>query len=133
MDSIKQFIKKWLPLLEKINKDESLKERCKNYNAYIPCDENDRLLDELQFLLFLKEAYDSEIVRPDYLSFGEDMQKEIFHPSDDFINSLSELNIIRCITWHFRADHFDNGFLICSSFASGALLKYFKALDEVIS
>ena len=124
----KEFCEKWLPMLERVEQDKVLKERCRSYNAYIPSDEGDALTSELQFHMFLEEAYESGIVRSDYRTFGNEEQKTIFNPTNDFINELSTINIIRCIAWHFRADHFDNGSLIHESIAGGALYKYFKTL-----
>lgn len=123
-----EYCHKWLPTLERIISDKSLNDKCRRYNSYSPSKLEEEVVDELDYFSFLKEGYDSGIVPNDYLSFGEDKQEEIFNPSDDFINSLSTENIIRCIGWHFRCDHFDNGSLINQSLASGVLLKYFRAL-----
>ena len=123
----KEFCKKWLPLLERIINNEILKNRCKAYNAYISSKENNKLEKELEFSTFLEEGYESGIVIKNY----QEVMKEkelIYQPTDEFINSLSELEIIACIAWLFRCDHWDNGFLISEVFVNGTLLKYFQAL-----
>lgn len=125
-----QFINKWMPLLEKVEKDESLKNRCKKFNAYIPSKEGDALIEELQFSSFLEEAYDSGIVVQDYWSFTESKEELVIHPTDVFVKSLSLDNLLRCIAYHFRNDHFSNGSLVCESIADGSLLKFLKAAKE---
>lgn len=124
----KDFCRKWVSMLESIQKDPKLKMRCEKYNGYIHSEEDEKLRKQLSFDSFLEEGYDSGIVRQDYRKFGEDIQEAIFEPTDEFVEKLSEVDLIRCIAWHFRADHFDNGCLISDSLASGSLLKYFKAL-----
>ena len=123
----KEFVKKWLPLLDKVDKDASLKDRCRRYNPYISSKFADELIKDLDFFNFLEEAYESNIVFNQYMQTIEE-DPIIFDPTDEYIASLDELQIICCITYHFRADHWDNGFLISTSFVNGSLLKYFKAL-----
>lgn len=123
----KEYCKKWLPLLKKISGDIALKKRCKEYNAYLLNDPD--LLEELDFYTFLDEAYSSNLVISNYLEFAEKFdQKLIMNPTDEFISKLSEKELLACIAYHFRNDHWDNGALISNSFTSGALEKYFEAL-----
>ena len=122
----KDFVRKYLPLLIRIDEDESLKDRCRKYNAYISSKEADELLEELDFYNFLKEAYESNIVFNGYNEFEEDPL--IFDPTDEFISKLDEHQIICCISYLFREDHWSNGSLIQERFTNGSLLKYFKAL-----
>ena len=127
----KDFVRKWLPLLIKIDEDESLKDRCRNYNAFISSKEANQLVEDLDFYNFLKEGYDSGIVFGDYSRYIDKMdQLDIVHPSDEFISKLSEIEIISCIAFHFRMDHWNNGSLINESFVEGSLLKFFKALTK---
>ena len=80
----------------------------------------------------LGDAYDCDIVG--YSISTEDWRVRLKLTdgygivTDEFINSLSELEIIACIAWLFRCDHWDNGFLISEVFVNGTLLKYFQAL-----
>ena len=122
----KEFCRKWISLLERIDSDASLKNRCLNTKSY---SDIDKLTKELDFSTFLKEGYESGIVVKDYRSImPEEYENIIFNPDDDFIEKLSELEIIACIAWHFRCDHFTEGFLLTESFPNGSLLKLFKAL-----
>ena len=89
----REFCKKWLPLLEKIDSDEALKNRCKAYSAYLGSDE---LTKELHFSEFLKEAYESGIVTTNYQEVIKENEM-IYHPTDEFINNLSKTQIIACI------------------------------------
>lgn len=123
----KEFCKKWLPMLERVDSDESLKERCKAYNAYIPSERDNKLELEFRFHMFLEEAYDSGIVIGSYSVIIEESE-EIWKPTDGFIDKLSEIEIIASIAWHFRRDHFNEGSLINESIPDGSLLKLFKAL-----
>ena len=122
----KDYCKKWISLLEKIENDSALKERCKAYSAYVPTDD-EKLAADIEFGKFLEEGYESGIVISDYRSVIED-EEAVFKASEEFINSLSEKGIIACIAWHFRRDHFCEGSLINESFTDGSLLKLFKAL-----
>lgn len=84
-----EFINKWIPLLETIEKDETLKNRCKKYNAYIPSEDDESLLEELHFYDFLQEGYNSGIVVQDYTSFSDGKEELIDCPTDGFIKNLS--------------------------------------------
>lgn len=53
---------------------------------------------------------------------------QLMQPTDMFLSTLTEQQIIACISYHFRADHWDPGSLIHESLWSGALLKFFEAL-----
>ena len=127
-NKITAYIKKWTPLLERIQSDESLKERCRDYNAYIPSPEHDSLLEELDFYNFLKEAYDSGVVVSFYNAFTDGKEEMVRNPTSEFIKGLSENDILCCIAYHFRRDHFSEGSLINESFVDGSLLMYFRAL-----
>ena len=125
----KEFCNKWLPMLEKVESNKPLKEKCKAYNAFVPSEQGDELMSEIKFHVFLDEAYDSGIVVTNYgeivQNFDEHMVSE---PTDDFVAGLSEQGIVGCIAWHFRRDHFSEGSLVNESIANGSLLKYFRAL-----
>ena len=45
--------------------------------------------------------------------------------------SLPRLDVLACLTWHFRRDHFSEGSLIRESVAEGALLRLFRRLREL--
>ena len=125
----KEFCSKWLPMLEKVETNESLKEKCRVYSAFVPSKQDNEVSSEIKFHMFLEEAYDSGIVVTNYGEIVQNFNEEIVsEPTDDFIAGLSEQGIIGCIAWHFRRDHFSEGSLINESIANGSLLKYFKAL-----
>ncbi len=124
-----EFIDKWIPLLEKIDNDESLKSRCRKYDAYGTFQYRDTtaIEEELHFWSFWDEADKSGIVVTDYVSFTEGKEELVFNPTDEFIQSLSLDNVLRCIACHFREERWREGFLIKESFTNGSLLKLFKA------
>ena len=127
-----EFIDKWIPLLEKIDNDESLKSRCRKYDSYgtFHARDSTQIEEELHFWSFWDEADKSGIVVTDYKSFTEGKEELVFNPTDEFIQSLSLDNVLRCIACHFREERWREGFLIKESFTNGSLLKFFKAAKE---
>ena len=55
------------------------------------------------------------------------LEKIVNEPSEDNLKGLTEEQILGCIAWHFRADHFNNGSLINYSIAKGHMLTMLKA------
>ncbi len=74
----------------------------------------------------MEEAYESGIVVSNYAKFTEDKEEIVSNPDDGFIDTLSKEEIMSCIAWHFRRDHFVEGSLINESFVDGSLLSLFK-------
>ena len=50
------------------------------------------------------------------------IEEMITEPTDEFIAGLTDEQLLACITYHFRQDHFCNGSLTCESIAGGHLL-----------
>lgn len=125
----KLFCLRYVQLLQTIDWDDDLKDWCRKYSIYekiVTHQGLERMLHEL-----LSEAYDSNIVIQDYGQIIEDSkldQQLISDPSGEFISSLNKKQLLACIAWHFRRDHFSEGSLIGESIAEGILLKYVKAL-----
>ena len=130
MSKQKEFVIKWLPMLEKIQGNDALKERCKSFNVYIPSADGDSLLKELQFHHFLEEAYKSGIVVSKYDEFTNGKEELVSVSNNEFINTLSKKELLSCIAWHFRRDHFSEGSLINESFVDGSLLRLFKSFNR---
>lgn len=125
----KLFCLRYVQLLQTIDWDDDLKDWCRKYSIYekiVTHQGLERMLHEL-----LSEAYDSNIVIQDYGQIIEDSkldQQLISDPSGEFISSLNKKQLLACIAWHFRRDHFSEGSLIGESIAEGILLKYVKVL-----
>ena len=128
------FCLRYIQLLQVIDWDEDLKDFCRNYSPYektITHQGLERMLREL-----MSEAYESNIVIHDYGQIIEESKLDselICEPTAEFLNSLDKTQLLACIAWHFRRDHFSEGSLICESIAEGTLLRYMKALlkDEI--
>ena len=79
----------------------------------------------------LSEAYASNIVIHGYdqvIKHSKLDEQLVSDPSEDFLSSLNKKQLLACVAWHFRRDHFSEGSLIVESIAEGILLKYVKAL-----
>ena len=66
---------------------------------------------------FTKDAYDTQMVIYNYWEVVESayLEKIVNEPSEEMLKGLTEEQILGCIAWHFRADHFNNGSLSISS------------------
>lgn len=60
------------------------------------------------------------------------MQDKVGAPTEMDLKGLPADQILGCIAWHFRRDHFSNGSLIDSSIAEGHMLRMLKAYVEKI-
>ena len=81
---------------------------------------------------FMHEAYNVDLVIHDYRTVIEESKLDerlVSCPTDAFVKQLNDKQIIACIAWHFRRDHFSEGSLISDSIGNGALLRYFEALS----
>lgn len=130
MTKQKEFVIKWLPMLERVQQDDSLKAQCKSYDAYSPSVDCEKIVEEIKFHSFLEEAYDSGIVVSNYNEFTDEKEEMVSNSTDEFINSLSENEIMSCIAWHFRRDHWIEGSLISESFVNGSLVRLFRAFAK---
>ena len=119
---------KYIPILEMIDKDPILKEACAKHSAYIKDEKHGSLINYL-YEYFMKEAYQKDIVVPNYMELveGAGMQRKVGAPTEEDLKALSAEQILGCIAWHFRRDHFSNGSLIKYSIAEGHILRMLKA------
>lgn len=122
-----EYCKRYIPLLEMIEEEPTLLEKCSNFSVYEnrgPCKIIDVLYDS-----FMKDAYDAGMVIYNYREVVETnkLEKIVNEPSEDNLKGLTEEQILACIAWHFRADHFNNGSLINYSIAEGYMLRMLRA------
>lgn len=93
---------------------------------------------------FMEEAYDCGMIPSHYSSDietilpWEEAGRPIMNPTPEFLAPLSSRQILACIAYHFRADHFCEGSLTEESIPSGSLLLLVreyrkKALAELAS
>ena len=126
----KDFCRKYYMLLRTICEDEELRKWCTEYSAYTPITEH-KGLEHILYAYFMQDAYDMDVVIHNYTDIIEEGNLDddlVSDPTPDFIRQLNEEQILACIAWHFRRDHFSEGALIANSIGEGALLSYFAAL-----
>ena len=124
----KDFCLKYIPILEMIDADPSLKEACAKHSAYAKDEKHASLINYL-YDYFMKEAYKNGIVVTNYNELVEEagMQDKVAEPTEEDLKALTAEQILGCIAWHFRRDYFSNGALISSSIAEGHMLRMMKA------
>ena len=122
---------KYIPILEMIDTDPSLKEACAKHSAYAKDEKHASLINYL-YQYFMKEAYKKGIVVTNYNELVEEagMKDKVAEPTEEELKTLSADQILGCIAWHFRRDYFSNGSLIDSSIAEGHMLRMLKAYVE---
>ena len=125
------FCLKYIPILEMIDTDSSLKEACAKHSAYAKDEKHASLINYL-YNYFMKEAYKKGIVVTNYSDLVEEagMKDKVAEPTEEELKTLSAEQILGCIAWHFRRDYFSNGSLISSSIAEGHMLRMLKAYVE---
>lgn len=125
------FCLKYIPILEMIDTDPSLKEACAKHSAYAKDEKHASLINYL-YNYFMKEAYKKGIVVTNYSDLVEEagMKDKVAEPTEEELKTLSAEQILGCIAWHFRRDYFSNGSLISSSIAEGHMLRMLKAYVE---
>ena len=122
---------KYIPILEMIDTDPSLKEACAKHSAHAKDEKHASLINYL-YQYFMKEAYKKGIVVTNYNELVEEagMKNKVAEPTEEELNALTAEQILGCIAWHFRRDYFSNGSLISSSIAEGHMLRMLKAYVE---
>ena len=80
----------------------------------------------------MEDAYQNDIVVHNYSELVEsgEMKNKVAALTEEDLRALSAEQVLGCIAWHFRRDHFDNGSLIHSSIAEGHMLRMLKAYYE---
>ena len=126
----KEFCRKYCMLLRAVYEDAELQKWCNDYSVYAPVTENNGL-EHILYSVFMQEAYDENLVIHNYREVVDEAgldERLVSDPTGEFIEQLNEQQIIACIAWHFRRDHFSEGSLISDSIGNGKLLQYFEAL-----
>ena len=125
-----EFCSKYIPVLQMIEDDPDLKGACKNHSVYKADDKHKSLIDYL-YHHFMEEAYQKDIVVHNYSDLVEScgMKGKVATPTEEDLAALSAEQVLGCIAWHFRRDHFDNGSLINSSIADGHMLRMLKVFN----
>jgi len=121
----KSFCNKYIPFLEKIQKDFKLKEWCSNYSDSHSNPNNKEVEQTIKTLL--EEAYKTGmVVENDELIINSLDQHQIDSLNEKYIISLSYDEILGIISYKFRTARICEGRIIRDSLASGSLLLLFK-------
>ncbi|BAK47818.1 hypothetical protein CXIVA_18510 [Clostridium sp. SY8519] len=80
----------------------------------------------------MEDTYQNDIVVHNYGDLVETggMKDKVAAPAEEDLRALSAEQVLGCIVWHFRRDHFDNGSLIHSGIAEGHMLRILKVYYE---
>lgn len=127
-----KFCAKYEAVLRLLYEDPDLKEWCEHYSVYSRPTEHERI-DILIYKEFMHEAYDMGIVINNYydiLKEGGLDEHKVYEPDAEFIAGLTKMQIIACIAYQFRADHFNNGSLMNHAVADGYMLKLIQGFKE---
>ena len=125
------FCAKYIPLLQKIEDDPELKAACREYSVYKKNNKHQELIDHI-YESFMKDAYRNDMVVHNYGNLVEaaGMDKKVHAPEEQNLRALTAEQVLGCIAWHFRCDHFDNGSLVNESIAEGHMLRMMKIYVE---
>ena len=123
-----EFCEKYIPVLQMIEDDPDLIAACREHSIYRLDAKHGSMIDFL-YHFFMEEAYQKDIVVHNYSVLVEaaGMNDKVAAPTEEDLRGLSSEQLLGCIAWHFRRDHFDNGSLISNSIAQGHMLRMMKA------
>ena len=120
----KEHAKKYLPLLEKIEKNPELKKWCEEYSPYKRVEDTYNLDEEIGEMMH--DAYDSGVVICNYceiLDKNRDAQTvDIKDYSDDLL--------LAKIAYLYRKDHMSEGSLTNRAIAEGHLYRLYEELAK---
>lgn len=128
------FCDKYIGFLQMIDNDEDLKQWCKDYSAYSR-PESHYSLGEYIYHDFMKDAYEYDLVVNDYRELVEKANalEWVNHPTDEQLSHLDAEQLLGCIAYHFRMDHFCEGSLVNTSIGEGYMLKMLKHYSRRIN
>lgn len=124
----KTFFQCNLNLLRAIAEDETLSKWFQGYTVYELYPGYEGLVKILDKEFFHK-AYEEGLVIPKYREIIEQAGLDnnlVINPTSEWVATLTKQQILACVAYHFRADHFDNGRLYRYSVGEGKLIPYFE-------
>lgn len=118
-----QWCHKYEMLFRVILAEEDLRESLRKYSVYTRSEEH----LELCRILYrcTSQAYKYGVVIKNYLQIIEKTkisEKNLLSPTEKWADTLTQDQILACIAWHFRRDHFVEGSWISDSVANGYML-----------
>ncbi len=126
-----EYCEKYIPFLQMIENDSDLKKFCSEYSVFSKPGKHDSVAKYIYGNL-MKDAYTFGMVIPDYAEIVSEVltDAEVAEPTEDMMKNLSSSQVLGCIAWHFRRDHFSEGALIFDSIANGYMLMLLKAFAD---
>lgn len=120
---------KYEMLFKLLYKDEELRKSIQKYNVYQPPKDH----PEIYRMLYecMDDAYRYDVVVTNYGQIIEKKKisdKDVANPTYEWVETLSVEEILACIAWHFRRDHFSEGSWISDSVANGHMMIFVQGL-----
>ena len=119
-DKAYRWCMKYAIFFRTLSEDDDLQEFFRKFNVYKAPQGHPaiyKILDECK-----SEAYYDDVVITHYSRVIEDCKLDINNvtrPTDNWVQTLDAEQILACIAWHFRRDHFNEGSWISVSVAEG--------------
>ena len=132
-DSVIRWCRKYVILFHAISEDEELSRFFRDYSVYEQVKGHkglNKILNEC-----FHDAYDSNVVITDYGHVDADgnlSDRDLSCPTKEWLDTLTDRQILATIAWHFRRDHFVEGTWISDSVADGHMAVLVDALLERI-
>ncbi|MCR4598184.1 MAG: hypothetical protein K5678_04025, partial [Acetatifactor sp.] len=130
-DSVILWCRKYAILFHVVSEDEELRTFFEKHSVYQPHQGHHGLYDILETCF--RDAYESNVVIADYGQVVEDGKlsaQDLAEPAKEWLDSLTDKQILAVIAWHFRRDHFSEGSWISDSVANGHMAVLVDALLE---
>ncbi len=121
--------RKYEVLFRAVAEDEELSAFFRGFDPYEPLKRHRGLHDLL--MECFHEAYASGVVIKDYREVIEEGSLpvgRVARPTAEWLDSLSDRQVLACVAWHFRRDHFSEGSWIGESVADGHMLTLVRRL-----
>lgn len=122
-DSVIWWCRKYSIFLRAILEDEELSSFFQRFSAYNPPEGHQGIKNILKECFH--EAYENNVVIKDYHQVVEDgmlSDRDLSRPTKEWMDTLSDKQILAAIAWHFRRDHFSEGSWISDSVANGHMV-----------
>ena len=130
-DSVILWCRKYAILFHVVSEDEELRTFFEKHSVYQPHQGHHGLYDILETCF--RDAYESNVVITDYgqvVKEGKLSDMDLAQPMKEWLDSLTDKQILAVIAWHFRRDHFSEGSWISDSVANGHMAVLVDALLE---
>ena len=129
---IGQFLKKYVPVLEEIEKDPARKKWCRNYSAYTRVTSDPYDLYRVIYQELMQDAYRNGIVTqyyPMYRELVRDFAVADSKAGPEQLRAFTDQQLLAILGMQIRSDYASNGSLMYRYVAEGLLLHYMKELQ----